>query len=140
MQSEGAVQPGGLESELAHFTGSQEFYQHTMSRSVVFTEGMRYLAEKAGAFWLIDAIASHLVTSERIRHEVALQGGLATLFWKLEKLEGGTWRLTCRTDGYPYGTEIARQEIEYSDFPLDEIKIWTGFDMVRWTIYLPSEH
>ena len=38
------------------------------------------------------------------------------------------------------GPPFITQKIEYTDFPLDEIDIWAGFDGTRWTLYLPSEH
>lgn len=120
-----------LRAELAQFTGSETWYRAGFPPHVIFTEGMHYLADAAGAHWLIEAIASHLVTKPKLKAH-----GL--LFWKLEKIPGGTWRLSARRDtGEPM---VARQEIEYSDFPLDSIDVWTAWDGMRWTIYLPSEH
>ena len=43
---------------LALFTGTQQYYQ--LNRHVVLTDGTRYLADEAGAYWLMDAIASYL--------------------------------------------------------------------------------
>ncbi len=41
---------------LAQFTGSQEFYRHALSGGCNYTEGVQYLAEAGGAYWLLDAI------------------------------------------------------------------------------------
>ncbi|MEZ6069474.1 MAG: hypothetical protein R3C10_04190 [Pirellulales bacterium] len=57
-----------LLAELAHFTGDCERYQHGLNRSLIYTPGVQHLAEKAGAYWLIDAIASH-VGSTAFRRE-----------------------------------------------------------------------
>ena len=43
--------------DLRQFTGDLERYR-TPNRSVIYTPGIAYLAEHAGAYWLIDAIAS----------------------------------------------------------------------------------
>lgn len=34
---------------LAQFTGSERFYRHAMVRDVVFTEGIKYVADIVGA-------------------------------------------------------------------------------------------
>jgi hypothetical protein len=42
--------------ELKHFSGSDEIFKHWISK-MHYTEGVRYLAHEAGAYWLIDEIA-----------------------------------------------------------------------------------
>src|SRR5690606_36125280 len=49
--------PHELQARLQRFTGSETFYTHFTGR-LIYTEGVQYLAEHAGAYWLIDAIAS----------------------------------------------------------------------------------
>jgi hypothetical protein len=46
------------ESDLSHFMGTEEYYRH-WTRRLVYTDGVKYVAERGSAFWLIDAIASH---------------------------------------------------------------------------------
>ncbi|MFC7738341.1 DUF6876 family protein [Roseomonas sp. GCM10028921] len=43
---------------MSQFTGSQTFTRHGIARSVLMTEGVMLLAEKAGAHWLTDIIVS----------------------------------------------------------------------------------
>ena len=38
------------------------------------------------------------------------------------------------------GLEHARQEIPYTDFPLDTITLYACWDTVHWVIMLPSEY
>ena len=45
------------ETELNQFTGSEHWYRHGLVRSILFTDGAKYLADKAGAYWLLDEIA-----------------------------------------------------------------------------------
>ncbi|NJO93951.1 MAG: hypothetical protein HC820_05560 [Hydrococcus sp. RM1_1_31] len=44
-------------ADLTLFTGSQKFFRH--SKNLIFTEGVKYVADKGSAYWLIDAIASY---------------------------------------------------------------------------------
>jgi len=49
-------------AELRQFTGDLDRYRHGFNRRVIYTPGMKHLAERAGAYWLIDAIASYFGT------------------------------------------------------------------------------
>jgi hypothetical protein len=53
--------------------------------------------------------------------------------WKLTVRSDRSATLTC-DDGN--GTVVFTKEIEYTDFPLDEISLW----FTNNVIYLPSEH
>src|SRR5882757_828930 len=43
--------------ELAQFTGTEHWYRHALNRNVLFTDGAKYVADQAGAYWLLDEIA-----------------------------------------------------------------------------------
>ncbi len=45
------------QAELAQFTGTEQYYKHL--GGLVYTDGVKYLAEKAGSYWLLDIIASY---------------------------------------------------------------------------------
>ena len=45
-------------SELSSFIGSESFYRHCLGR-LLYTDGVQYLAENAGAYWLINVVASY---------------------------------------------------------------------------------
>jgi hypothetical protein len=42
---------------LSQFTGSEHWYRHGLVPSITFTDGAKYVAEAAGAYWLLDEIA-----------------------------------------------------------------------------------
>ena len=44
-------------SDLAQFTGSENWYRHGINRNVLYTDGVQYVAEHGGAHWLLDEIA-----------------------------------------------------------------------------------
>ena len=52
-----------IEHGIAQFTGGDQVYKHWLG--ITYTEGVKWLADKAGAHWLIDAIASWQVEARK---------------------------------------------------------------------------
>jgi len=111
--------------QLNQFIGTEKYYR--ISRRHLLTDGTKYLAEQAACFWLMDAIASHLseIGTEDwfvlVRMSVVL--GSAVMIYE---------------DGN--GNEHARQEIPYTDFPMNSITLYACWDGEHWVIMLPSEY
>lgn len=135
---------GALDS----FTGGGQFYRH-WSKRAVFSEGVKFLADEAGAYWLIDAIVSYL-GSFQLRKAMEADDRLRGMqFWKLEvsppehAASNPTENypsavLTCRADS---GVEpVIKQGIGYTDFPLKSVEIWVAMNPCGWTLFLPSEY
>ena len=105
-----------LESTLPHFTGTESYtnlrYPWLKSRFLL-TDGTKYLAETAKAFWLVDAIASHQVNKKVAAEPFQV--------WKLTVNEKQQATLVC-TDGNEH--ILAQQEIPYTSFPLAEITLY----------------
>ena len=87
------------------------------------------LAEHAGAYWLLDVIASHNLCNPRLQHE-------AFQCWTLTRNKTGSGAVVRCTDGNEPATKLATQRIPYTDFPLPSITIWC----VTSTMMLPSEY
>jgi hypothetical protein len=113
------------ESERANFTGSENWYKHWLGKTL-FTDGVKFVAEQAGAFWLIDEIAINQ-TRPKVRAE---EFQVWTLKVDLEKRKGV---LSC-DDGN--GNVVFTKRIDYTDFPLAEIRFYCTDN----TILLPSEY
>ncbi|MBE9012779.1 hypothetical protein IQ250_21495 [Pseudanabaenaceae cyanobacterium LEGE 13415] len=128
---------------LAQFTGTINYYRsNRFIKQFFHTDGVQALAEKAQAFWLIDAICSH--QSKALSHQK--DGHLLREFqlWKLIVQPDRTARLECYTDSDVEKTSI-RQNIPFTDFPLSEITLYVecGEDSESGRYYcllLPSEH
>ena len=124
--------------QLGQFHGDVVRYRHSINPTVVYTPGVKFLADQAGAYWLIDVIASYLTptfiekassTDERICH---------LHFWRLDVAPDRSALVTARADtGCP---PFVNQRVPFTDFPLDCVSVWAGFDGRLWTVYLPSEH
>jgi hypothetical protein len=113
------------EADLANFTGSENWHQHWL-RKFLYTDGAKYVADQAGAYWLVDEIVTNQ-TRPKINAE---EFQVWTLKVDLEKHKGV---LTC-DDGN--GNVVFTKRIDYTDFPLPEIKFYCTND----TILLPSEY
>jgi len=104
--------------ELDQFTGTENYWRHWLG--LKFTDGVKYLADKAGAHWLLDAIFSY-------HRPEPFQ------VWTL-KVKDSQAVLTMQEDtGQP---EKVKQEIEFTDFPLESIK----FYLIDKVLLLPSEY
>jgi hypothetical protein len=44
-------------SDLAQFTGSENWYRHGINRNILYTDGAQHVAEHGEAYWLLDEIA-----------------------------------------------------------------------------------
>ena len=114
-----------LQINLSQFTGTENYYR-VMPRLVI-TDGVRYLASQANSYWLVSLIYSHLMSnaiySEFVVARLTVIGKTADLV-----LDDGNDQV------------IAKQAIEYMDFPLDEICIYCAYQQKTWVLLLPSEY
>lgn len=113
-------------ADLRQFTGTETWYRHALVRNVLYTEGAQYVAERGGAYWLLDEIA----LTQKYQPAVA-----AELFqlWKLTVREDRSATLVCKNGNCE---TVFTKEIASTDFPLDEI----GLYFVNRVILLPSEY
>ena len=74
------------EADLSKFTGSEHWYRHGLVRTILFTDGAKYVADEGGAYWLLDEIAFAQ------RYEKCVDD---------EKISGVDAEGQCRPHGYP---------------------------------------
>jgi hypothetical protein len=53
---------------LAQFTGTEHYYR--LNRRCLITDGAKYLADEAGAYWLLDAGASYTIQQAKSEHAI----------------------------------------------------------------------
>jgi len=104
--------------------GSSCFYQCRHS-SIVYTEGVKDMADTCKAYWLIDLIVSHQIN--------ALVRSEPFQVWELKKLRDGSFKAIA-TDGNR--NNLTRQLIPFSDFPYERATLW----LVDGCLLLPNEY
>jgi hypothetical protein len=118
-----------IKETLKEFHGTNEYHKHLFPGrpAILLTDGCKFIRDACKANWLFDAILSYQgdLQSKQIRFQI----------WELKQLKKDlTWLLTCREDK---GLKpVVTQSIEYSDFPLDYIKLW----LIDKVALLPSEY
>lgn len=117
-----------LEANLAQFIGTENYYKHPFTRTV-YTDGVKYLAENAGAYWLIDYIAFKQIEDGEIFNTDFFQ------VWSLDAIPElkHSAVITC-TDGDD--NLLLKETIEYTDFPLTHIKLYYQNNV----LFLTSEY
>lgn len=117
------VTSNSLKTNLKQFTGTNQYHQLSYLKRLKSTDGVKYLADQAQAYWLIDLIESY---------QPKLQArGVDFQVWtlKVNKDEGKVKA----DDGN--GKIVASQTIPYTDFPIDQVKLYVE----NGVLMLPSE-
>jgi hypothetical protein len=121
-----SIQTADLRNQLSQFTGTEKYYR--ISPKVVLTDGAKYLAEAAGCYWLMDVYASHL----------ALIDPDVESFTCLKLIKRGHGADIVIEDGNTQ--ELAKQHIEYTDFPLENFVFYAVCAGEFWVLMLTSEY
>ena len=104
--------------------GSENFYVQKPSL-ILYTDGVRDMAESCGAYWLIDLVVSYQGTREINLERFQV--------WKLIRVKEQKFSILA-SDGND--NRIASQQIPFSDFPFDTATLW----LVDGCIMLPTEY
>lgn len=119
-----ATTPEQLEEIYANSIGTEQY--HSNFAGLLYTDGVKLLAEEAGAYWLIDVIASHQIASIVRREPFQV--------WRMRVTPYNEATIEA-FDDLP-GRRLAKQGIPYTDFPPGEWK----FYVVNGVLMLPSEY
>ena len=118
--------PTELRDCLAQFTGTEAY--HRTHPGLLATDGAKYLADEAGAYWLLDIIWSVL---SKIYDDFAV----------LELSVQDNRRAAVRIhDGREPETTYHRQEVAWTDFPLPSTKLYIQQNGRERVVMLPSEY
>lgn len=120
------MQAEALETTLTQFTGTSQYYR--FHADAVLTDGVLWLADNAHCYWLLDVFYSYLF----------LLDGDKESFTVLTLTTSGRSGKVVIDDGND--NLIAQQEIEYTEFPLAQIKLYGCWDGQQWIMLLPSEY
>ncbi len=116
--------------------------QHRHFLGILYTDGIKLVADKLEAHWLIDLVASWQPSIKKRHPE---RWGFQV--WRLEtvyrqtsdpSVKGMGWKISAWDDTPGESTRLATQAIEYSDFPeaLSPFEFWVEGDVMM----LKEEH
>ena len=121
-----SIETADLLNQLSQFTGTEKYYR--LYPKVVLTDGTKYLAEVASCYWLMDLYALHLS---------AINPKIES-FTSLKLTKNGIGALVLVEDGN--GHALAKQHIEYTDFPLSSFIFYAVWSGEFWVLMLTSEY
>ena len=112
-----------LRGDLRMFDGTAHWYRHPFNSNLLYTDGTKFFAEKAGAYWFLDIVATELAdlmeTEEFMVIALDVKGTSATI-----------------TAGDGNGNDLWQREISFTIAPDG---VWKFF-FANNVLYLPSEH
>lgn len=109
--------------ELQQFHGTENYYEHLFQKR--YTDGVKYLCEKFGCYWLLDVFVSYQY-EEKFQKEA-----FQVLDLKVNEDKSCKCTITDGNDNI-----LMVQEIEFTDFPLSEYRLFYSNDVIM----LPSEY
>ncbi len=113
-------------NELRRFTGIEQRYRLAINREALFTDGVMYLADRTGAYWLLNEIALIQLLDDHVSAE-------AFQVWMLKVNADCRGQLVCE-DGN--GKVVYIRAMPLADFPGEGVTLWFTDN----TILLPSEY
>lgn len=119
---------------LAAFISSENIYSYNHQNCLVtYSEGIKFIQDRANCLWLIDEIASYQTPEFRDRNTWQC--------WQITiidfKSESNSLILTC---GINSRNLVVSKNIESHDFSLPYLSVWVETFVDRVFIYLPSEY
>jgi hypothetical protein len=128
------MQTTNLKAALEGFSGTEGYTRYLAG--LLLTDGVKYLAENAACYWLLDIIASYQPKCKKDKDLREMQ------FWTLKRVPNTSKAVVTCDDGNDH-VKIT-QRIEFTDFPLDEVKVWVELGSVdgvnpAYVAMLPGE-
>lgn len=120
-----------LLDELRNFYGTEAY--HRTNPGLLVTDGVKFLADNAGCYWLLDMVWSYLPVLRKSRD---------TFFVVVLTKEGvrDPGAIFSIQDDIPPNQTYAQQAIEYTDFPLDVIVLYLSATEEEFVLMLRSEY
>jgi hypothetical protein len=117
-----------IKRALRQFTGTKRYWKHLYpSHSpLLLSDGCRYVRDELECHWLFDNILIYQ-NDKRLK-------GVNFQTWEMRQTRKDlSWILTCKDSNLNF---LIKQVIEFSDFPLDYIKLY----VISGVALLPSEN
>jgi hypothetical protein len=114
--------------DLSGFIGSETRFRHSLVRRFLYTEGVKFFAEKAGAYWFLDVCATEL-------HQLCFHEGFLAI-----RLEVANSKAVATADD-GNRNDLWTKEIDLTDCPEGLWKFYMApGDETHSVMMLPSEY
>ena len=113
-----------LLAELSQFTGTTQWFYHPMFPKYRYTDGIKYLAQEAECYWLLEYIFSNQMGAE------------------IQKKEFQVWKISVKNDAAKITVEDGNKKvvkvfnIAFTTFPISKFTLW----FIDGVLLLPSEY
>ena len=117
-----------LTTELQQFTGTELWHRNPLYKNMLYTDGVKYFAEEAGAYWFLDIVGTEYhpqTVGERPKWDY---------FLSIKLVVDGSKGVITVTDGNY--TTFAERKVPYTDCPEGT---WR-FYLTDNVLLLPSEY
>lgn len=112
--------------------GTDGWTRHPLARRLVYSDGVRELAE-TGCYWLLDIIGTEFVqAADRNKEEL---GGLGFIYADVSE---GHCRIFLRRDSNE--PSLYTREVDWTDMPDGNWVFYFAEELGRWALHLPSEY
>ncbi|MCE3239141.1 MAG: hypothetical protein K0R24_2122 [Gammaproteobacteria bacterium] len=118
--------------QLEHFTGCDELFKHWLCR-MHYTEGVKYLADETGSYWLIDEIA-FIILSRLLKKN-------KDWFYLIElSVKRDRSMVISISDGD--GNTYLKHPVLWTDFPIidETVRLYLCESEENYCLMLPSEY
>lgn len=112
-----------LLTQLAWFTGSTQLYHLPLFKAYKYTDGVRFLAQNADAYWLLEYVFTNQILPVLKNQPFQV--------WKIKVVDASA-TITVE-DGND--KVLKNFKIPFTDFPLEKFTLWLEGDV----LLLPSE-
>jgi hypothetical protein len=114
-----------LKEQLLQFTGTEQWYRHSITPKLLYTDGVRFVATNAGhgAYWLLDKIGTEILPLQIKEPFIVVRLNVTGSKAKLSADDGND-------------NVIYTEDILYTDFPEGEWK----FYLIDNILLLTSEY
>lgn len=110
-------------SELSNFTGTNEYHKFSILFKEVLTDGVKYLCDNLGCYWLMDIVGS-------TQHLEKIKANKSFIIWKIKRVGKG-FIVRAYSDYNSKETEeenkqylLYSQKGLYTDFKLNEYEFY----------------
>ncbi len=117
--------------DLQQFTGTSQWYRNPLFRRMTYTDGVKYFAEQAGAYWFLDIVGTEFAPN--ITQEAPKWDYFAVITMTVKDSKAV---ITVDDGNMPDGIVFTTKHIEFTDCPEGVWKFYYTDDV----LLLPSEY